>query len=131
MLNLLDEALAEYNTRYNTTFIHSDLWLLFPTSKEQYGFHGQWPHGDYPGVYVIFDKDMNIIYVGVASPLGRRLYDHFRGGQECVFTENWNIPPYALVTIPVDKNASWERLSLEEFLIQKFNPAENTRGKIK
>lgn len=131
MLNLLDEALAEYNSRYNTSFNHSDLWLLFPTSKEQYGFHGQWPHGDYPGVYVIFDKDMNIIYVGMASSLGRRLYDHFRGGQECVFTENWNISPNALVTIPVDKNASWERLSLEEFLIQKFNPSENVRGKIK
>ena len=37
-----------------------------------------WPNADRPGVYFIFGQNMELLYVGKASWLGRRLGDYFK-----------------------------------------------------
>ncbi len=62
----------------------------------------------------------------MAICLGKRLYEHFHGSVgNCKPTEFWEIPPRYIICIPAPDNAKWERLSLEEYLIQYFDPYEN------
>ena len=45
------------------------------------------------------------------------------------FKEKWRKDPNYLYVATPPNDAIWERLSLEEFLIQKLNPIDNTQGK--
>src|SRR4051812_19255536 len=49
-----------------------------------------WPHGDRPGVYLIYSADCQLLYIGKASmnrSLGHRLYDYFGGGKTCILRQ--------------------------------------------
>lgn len=131
----IKEALNEYNNRYNTHFQIGDKYALFPKGDE-YGYKkNEWPGNKHAGVYFVMSEENKLLYIGQSKDLGQRLYSHFppKGTPNnpiCTFKGNWSIQPCFLYVTTVPDNAIWERLSLEEFLIQKFNPIDNTLGKI-
>lgn len=130
---LLKKALDEYNCRYQTAFKLSEKYSLFPNEGE-YGYNDEWPGNKHAGVYFVIAKDGELLYVGESQQIGRRLYEHFppicsSSSQECYIKETWHKRPYYLYVAIVPDDATWERLSLEAFLIQTLNPIDNSRGK--
>lgn len=132
-LQLINEALSEYNKRYNTSFNLLSKYPLFPKEREC-GYNVSWPGNNHAGVYFVMTKDDEILYVGQSKNIGKRLNDHFPPQNKglskiCTFKEKWRKDPNYLYVATTPNDAIWERLSLEEFLIQKLNPIDNTQGK--
>lgn len=130
----ITKALEEYNSRYNTQFRLGDKYALFPNGDE-YGYkEDEWPGNNHAGVYFVLSEDYQLLYVGQSKDLGLRCYQHFppKKGQNnivCTISEIWSKQPYFLYVATAPDNAIWERLSLEEFLIQILKPTDNTLGK--
>lgn len=127
------ELIAYYELRYNTQFEISKIYSLFP-EKDEYGFTESWPFLNNGGVYLILDKNKNVIYVGKADTFGHRLYDHFREGPdgECKINEDgWKNKPHYIINIKVPDDRKYENLSLEGYLISVLDPDDNTMGRKK
>lgn len=91
-----------------------------------------WPNATQPGIYAILTEDLEVLYVGKSRKLGKRLSDHFEHGKDrstSVSPDNyeWTKPPCYVVTVAVQE--PYEAASLEECLIQKLGPPDNTAGK--
>lgn len=130
----VDKLLHEYNQKYNTQFKMSMKYALFP-KEDEYGYTKSWPGNGSAGVYFLMSEDNHLIYVGQSKDLGQRFYQHFPPKENsskstCTFSENWSIKPYSIYVTTTPENAKWERLSLEEYLIQNLNPIDNKQGKI-
>ncbi len=76
-----------------------------------------------PGVYVMLDKNSNVIYVGKAKNLKNRVTQYFRNGfkTEKVSAMVMNIADFYYVITPNEADA----LSLENNLIKKHKPKYN------
>lgn len=125
------ELIEVYNNRYNTQFEISELYSLFPNQNE-YGFTESWPFLNEGGVYLILNKNQEVIYVGKADVFGHRLYYHFRADREgnCIIVETgWKDHPHYIINIKVPASRLYENLSLEGYLIQELDPEENTIGR--
>ena len=71
------------------------------------------------GVYIMKDKDLNIIYIGKAKNLKKRLKSYFTGrvtGKTRVLVENIHDFEYIVTS------SELESLILEITLIKKYNP---------
>ena len=89
-----------------------------------------WPQASEPGIYVFFDADENLLYIGKSDNLGARLSSYFRYAEDknSEPKDDWGGPnPYSLITVSVSK--TFEASSLEEFLIDKLSPPINKKGK--
>lgn len=90
-----------------------------------------YPNGGSPGVYVFFDEDLRVLYVGKATltnNLGHRLGTHYfygDGRPKCPKAEGVSF----LATIPVPAEQSFEAAALEEYLIIMLAPPRNAQGK--
>ena len=135
MNKTLDEArslVSAYNLKYNTEFVLEEVYTLWPDKDGEYGIKEySWPGNQKAGVYLILDELDNIIYVGQSSSLGRRFYHYFKGSDGvCTYREgSWSATPKAIVAIVAPDDARYERLSLEEYLIERLQPVDNIRGK--
>lgn len=76
-----------------------------------------------PGVYVMLDKEKNVIYVGKAKNLKNRVTQYFRNGYktEKVAAMVMNIVDFYYVIAPSEADA----LVLENTLIKKYKPKYN------
>ncbi|NMM46571.1 GIY-YIG nuclease family protein [Rhodospirillaceae bacterium KN72] len=119
----------EYAVRYGNMNMHwSDPWDI------QCNFDQTWPNNGRPGCYAIFDHDLELIYIGKTNNLGKRLGDYFkvdptdptrkRGVPK--IPEAWGAEPNFVLTVALDN--AYEAPSLEEYLIEKFQPLGNTIG---
>lgn len=131
-ISQIKEAIEEYNTRYNTRFYIGNKYALFP-KRGEYGYENEWPGNGHSGVYFVMNENDQLLYVGQSKSLGERLNEHFPSKKEnnidiCTFKEKWSELPHYLYVATAPDDAIWERLSFEEFLIQKFNPIDNTMG---
>jgi hypothetical protein len=92
-----------------------------------------WPNTASPGVYLIFDGGLNLLYVGKAqNQLGYRLSAHFQGGKTapaCRIVEQWSQRPAYVATVPFPESSWFEALALEGYLIEKLDPPDNKIGK--
>lgn len=94
---------------------------------------GYWPNAENQGVYAIFCSDSELLYVGKASlssSIGSRLASYFVKNQNGTGAATksghyWTRIPRYVLTAAVAK--SWEAPSLEEYLINKLQPADNQR----
>lgn len=84
------------------------------------------------GVYLILDESGEIIYVGQSLSFGYRFYQYFldKNGTCVVRSQNWTKVPAAIVAIAAPDDKKYERLSLEEYLIERLSPVDNIRGKL-
>ncbi len=71
-------------------FTISDLYALFPERDFdnnqrtiKWAKDERFPSADKAGVYLICDKDLNVIYIGRSKRLGQRLYGYFSGTDNC------------------------------------------------
>lgn len=94
-----------------------------------------WANSDRAGVYIFFNEDLNILYIGKASmynSLGYRLSDYFRYNRKTkrckIKHSNWSEPPRYVLTVAVPTDMSFEAPALEEYLITKTQPKDNDRG---
>lgn len=135
MEKLLDDAIAlikDYNERYNTFFVPTKPWRLYPGIDGNYEFKDQsWPSCKKAGVYLILSEENEVIYVGQSLCFGSRFYQYFHddNGTCVVRSPYWTKKPHAIVVLEAPDDRKYERLSLEEFLIQGLLPIDNTRGK--
>lgn len=92
----------------------------------------EWENSKSAGVYVIFSSDETTLYVGKAWFLGQRLADHFRKDAKgaCVSPANyiWSKLPMYVITIAVPSDKRFVASCLEEYLIEKLQPLDNTIG---
>lgn len=124
--------IEEYNQLYGTSFTTTDPYHLFPGEDGEYEFKDQlWPCNGHAGVYLILDDRNEIIYVGQSLSFGRRFYRYFKDvdGHCEVRSSNWTKQPAAIVAIAAPDDKKYERLSLEEYLIERLSPVDNIRGK--
>ena len=127
------ELVEKYNQRYHTAFEPLSPYHLFPDENGECEFkHQSWPGNERAGVYLILSKDDEVLYVGESNSLGRRFYSYFRDdeGKCIILSDNWSKEPYAIISIPAPDDRRYERLSLEEYLIQNLRPIDNIRGKL-
>ena len=135
MNKTLDDAIAlvkMYNERYGTAFLPTSPWRLYPGLDGNCEFRDQsWPCCEKAGVYLILSEDNEVIYVGQSLCFGSRFYQYFQddNGTCVVRSPYWTKKPHALVALEAPKDRKYERLSLEEFLIQRLQPVDNTIGK--
>lgn len=121
----------EYNKRYNTSFTKlTERYSLFP-QKGEYGYKDTWPSNGKPGVYFVLNKNEDLLYIGQSNSIGRRLNEHFPNRDDkCTIAEPDKEKlkgAYYIYTTSCSENNGWERLSLEEYLIQYLNPPQNSK----
>ena len=74
-----------------------------------------------PGVYFVLDQNEELLYIGQSKSLGKRLYNHFPPSSNgCTIKEGEKLKGACyLYTTSCPKEKPWERLSLEEYLINE------------
>lgn len=113
----------------------SKIFDLFP--EEQTDFpkapldwnKDSWPNGNKSGVYLVYNKEQKLIYIGTARHLGNRLGVYFGAQKKCQVKQVWGDRPRYLITVGVPDETWFEAHSLEAYLISKLNPPLNTVGK--
>jgi len=94
----------------------------------------EWPNSNNAGLYFIFDRDYQLLYVGKASMdhcIGDRLSAHFPNDKatETCRLARWNKEqPMYIATVGVPKDIRFEAAALEEYLIDKLKTVYNLRG---
>jgi len=116
----------------------SGLYDLYPSSDDtpcEYHWPEDWPFVCSPGVYFVFDAEMQVLYIGKASMnswFGARLSTYFKVGadKECVVKNpgSWNGVPRFVAVIPMEDEFKFEAPGLEEYLIAKLDPIDNSNG---
>lgn len=143
-LDELKGAVSEYVSdfrRHNLPeFIISDYYDLFPKGDYsqldcQYQWPAKWPNAELPGVYAFIDLTLDVVYIGKASmknTLGMRLskYCVYDQNRDCrLYHNGWTNPPRYVWTLGVPSALTFEAPALEEFLIQRLQPIDNSTGK--
>lgn len=138
-LALVNEYQKKYRHEGSAKFEVNKPFDLFPGEADSslvcdWGWdkNEYWPHADEKGVYLIFDDNLILTYVGKASmnnTIGARLYSHFGSGEVCNPRANWERRPRFLVTVKMPEGHGFEAPALEEFLIEKLHPDDNTAGR--
>ncbi len=144
-LEIVEHTVAKYSelfraAQYTDVLVLSDWYSLFPDEfpnvQTRYNWPDAYPNKGKPGVYFFFDSEQSLLYIGKSGgDMQRRLGDHVtwasnRSGPCKVLEKKkgkpWRTRPCYVKTLAV-QNPS-EALPLEEFLIDKLQPPENTKG---
>jgi hypothetical protein len=149
MAHLLDlkKELARFSRFYHHPKLPplglSGLYALFPEKYKKLPKEvtarwpdDDWPNGDKPGVYIFLDSKLNILYIGKTTMwrlLKQRLSAYFRYSKvqkRCKIPKDhgWSIQPDFVVTIGVPPRTAFEASAIEEYLINRLRPSENTVG---
>lgn len=129
---LLNEYVEQFRRPNLPGLSISEVYSLFPQEEGAIQVEKQWPD-TYPnaqkhGVYVVFGKDLQVLYIGKASmnnTLGSRLSSYFSYADDkktCKVKgqEYWSECPKFIATIAVPDNLSFEAPAIEEYLIQSL-----------
>lgn len=139
----LKKELARYSRTYRNPKLppleFSGLYALFPENYKTLpkGVTGRWPDDDWPngdkaGVYIFLDSKLKVLYIGKTSLLKDRLGAYFRYDDlnRCRIPDEhgWNVKPEFVVTIGISAKTAFESSAIEEYLIDRLQPPENTIG---
>lgn len=111
-----------------------------PEWRNDWAWEGSVPHHDKGGVYALFDKNSDVIYVGLGASRGggiykehgiaRRLLSHVikrdpeKGTGYYIPKEKWS-EVYFIGAIGFSDEYTYLAPSLEDFLIRKISPPRN------
>lgn len=139
--NIINE-LKEYHDKYRnpnlTSFKLSPIYHLFPnktlneTKEYEHKWPNPYPHEEKSCVYLILDDEYKIIYIGQSEKVQYRFSSYFtydKDKKNCKIKGNWKGDPHYIYLIPIENETKFERFSLEQYLIDKVKPIDNTKGK--
>jgi len=91
-----------------------------------------WPFANLPGVYIIYARDLTLIYIGKASmsaTLGTRLGSHFKNSPDgsVIRPPGWGAAKF-VQTVPLPRDHAFEAPAIEEYLLRELRTAENKQG---
>lgn len=144
------DCLRAYHEKFRRTdlpeLVISGIYVLTP--PEEAGaplsiagrWPDQWPNNGRQGVYLVFGKGYELLYVGKASAkssMGARLSTYFQYNHTdrlCRIVEHtdwrsWSKDPKYVVTIAVPEDFSFEAPALEEYLIASLQPPDNKNAR--
>ena len=133
-LDDVKDRLSDYKKQYHPNFQYeiSGWYSLFPVvqnkelEKQCVLWPGKFPKSNEKGIYLIFDNNKVLLYIGKASmnnSLGSRLSSYFSYEDDkvtCKVNHDWSSKPKYIVTIAVPKGMSFEAAAIEEYLIKEF-----------
>ena len=140
------KSIGMYSKKYRhpgcPSFDISQKYDLFPSKNidgnSGMGWPEEYPYADRQGVYLICNKNKQVLYIGKASlthTLGARLGHYFKyapGRKSCCVNKDhvWSNKPRYLVTVAVPCDMAFEAPALEEYLITKYKNdlPDNTQG---
>lgn len=141
-LSKVSAAIADFSSKYRAPGLpHIEISKpvdLFPDApqKIELGAHttwkDSWPFATRPGVYIIYSSSLDLIYIGKTSMnrcIGKRLYEYFGDGPECIIKKEKLCKARVVVIAAVPKDMPFEAPALEEYLIKKLQPPQNDLGK--
>lgn len=115
-------ALKDYEKRYGL----KTETALYALTEE--GWRNYIPFRGDSGCYLFYDETGRLLYVGKARNLGARIGHYFTSPPFAPTAGHvWSAMPRHALVIKVEK--TWEAPSLEEYLIDRLQPSDNTRGK--
>ena len=122
----------------------SGLYALFPEKYAQLPKEviarwpdDDWPNAEMPGVYILLDSKLTVRYIGrtsMWSSLKTRLSAYFRYAdpvsKRCKIPpeHGWDVKPEFVATIGVPFKTGFEASAIEEYLIARLQPPDNTIG---
>ena len=127
---------SRYRTERVPPITVSEAYALFPDENQPGAgpkWPDPWPNGNQQGVYLILDRDQRVLYIGKASmgnTMDSRLDSYFGYTDErlCKILGSWRERPKHVVTLAVPPGHGYEAVGLEEFLIDRLQPPENSQG---
>ena len=124
------EKVKWFSNRYSVNFSESGIYSLFPQEGE-YGWPDPWCNGPSPGVYILLNSNEEVIYIGEAVTIGKRLGDYFRYDENnnCMIKDVSKKDSKYVVSFALTKEEQYMRYSLEQFLIGELNPPLNKHGR--
>ena len=137
----IEEALQQFRDEYRRPTLpdweRGALLALFsenPPRRAAKTWADPWPFGDRTGVYFVFNRDMKLLYIGKASMyscMGARLSSWFYGPSSgtCSVQGKWSDEPFFVQTLAMPPGMAFEAPALEEFLISRLSPPDNTAGR--
>lgn len=90
------------------------------------------PNAAAAGVYFVFDRDDNLLYIGKADGLGSRLGSHFGWSEDKTTGRVKNAKfnaAHAVRTIGLPDESRFEAAAIEAFLIRRLDPSLNVIGR--
>lgn len=91
-----------------------------------------YPNAALAGVYLIFDRDDNLLYIGKSDGLGGRLGSHFGWNSDRTAGRVKNerlADAHSVRTIGLPKESRFEAPAIEAFLIRRLDPDLNVIGR--
>jgi excinuclease UvrABC nuclease subunit len=89
-----------------------------------------WPSNEHPGVYLLMNAEMEILYVGKASCssiIGAALQQHFNARWQPIDDKSRGCRYVTTIALPKDRH--FEAPAIEEFMIKELDPPRNKQGK--
>lgn len=129
----LEREIQWFQNEYNVIFEPSEIYALFPKGGE-YGWNRNipYPNCTRAGVYAFLDEDMSVVYIGKARNFGKRFGQYFgyaEDGESCMIRDA-RVPDARYIKNYATPNGKeYMALSLEEYLISKLNPKDNTMSR--
>lgn len=126
------ESVTDYNVTYGTAFsvINSIFSLTHIPGEKMLESLDTYP--DTGGVFLFYDKDLDLLAVYSAKKLSEGLRSHLKGERDD--TGNWVVkgkwvsdPAYVMFVIG-DQNKLYEKDSLRSYLIKELNPRYDEHG---
>jgi hypothetical protein len=148
MLDRLTRALEDYRKYRHPSLPDFEVggpYALLPEEGAAVAttrWNDEWPNSKRAGVYLIFGRAGNLLYVGKAWVIGNRLSSYFRSDfsdgekRTCravhgVGNGGWSEHPMYVVTVAVPAGSIFEAAALEEYLIGRLDPSDNKLGRLR
>jgi hypothetical protein len=93
-----------------------------------------YPNAEHSGVYFIYDRELNLLYVGKSSgpgsSIGQRLGSYFKYALDnsCEIKHEWTATPRFISSIGMTGDFGFEADSLESYFLQRFELPDNVAG---
>ncbi|WP_143748219.1 GIY-YIG nuclease family protein [Burkholderia sp. JKS000303] len=127
----VDAAITEFNRDFPRPKMGAIVLSLPYHIVDDFAF-GSFPNSAAAGVYLVFDREDRLLYIGKADGLGKRLGAHFGWNPDRTagFVKNPKLEnAHAVRTIGLPAESWFEAAAIEALLIRKLDPDLNVVGR--
>lgn len=127
----VESALSEFNRVFPRPNV-GDIALSSPFRVIDDFAVSSFPNAASAGVYLVFDRNDHLLYIGKADGLGARLGSHFgwNADRTAGHVKNAKLSEaHAVRTIALPRESWFEAAAIEAFLIWRLDPSLNVVGR--